>query len=168
MWNHILQYQNIQLQIRSELNRTWHKEPLLRPPGKWRVIEWRKLRCKSNRAKYNKKNKYMSCMWLWVTFMNTRLLGRFTAPIFNLYCEHFLFVYMVKQEQKKFADFSKLNEFLKFWWSINLSWGHVRSHAKFNPIGSAILTFIGYKQRNEHPDKQNIFIEEEEDLVFLT
>ena len=26
----------------------------------------------------------------------------------------------------------------------------------FNPIGSAILMFIGYKRTNRHPDKQNI------------
>jgi len=28
------------------------------------------------------------------------------------------------------------------------------------PIGSAVLTFIGYKQTNRHPDKPNLYIEE--------
>jgi len=27
-------------------------------------------------------------------------------------------------------------------------------------IGSAVLTFIGYKQTNKHPDKTNLYIEE--------
>ena len=33
----------------------------------------------------------------------TRLLGRF-APIFYFNCEHFLFVYIVKQKQKNSVD----------------------------------------------------------------
>ena len=36
----------------------------------------------------------------------TRLLGRL-APIFHSNCEHFLFVYIVKRNKKKFADFIK-------------------------------------------------------------
>ena len=27
------------------------------------------------------------------------------------------------------------------------------------PIGLAVLTFIGYKQTNRHPDKQNLYID---------
>jgi len=33
-------------------------------------------------------------------FKHTRLSGRF-APIFHVNCEHFLFEYIVKQEQRK-------------------------------------------------------------------
>ena len=39
--------------------------------------------------------------------------------------------------------------------AINLPWGHVRSHTKFRLIGSAVLTFIGYKQT----DKLNLNID---------
>ena len=53
-----------------------------------------------------------------LNFIETRLLGRF-APIFFFYCEHFLFLYIVKQKtkkvrrfykKKKFRGFSKFNE----------------------------------------------------------
>ena len=54
----------------------------------------------------------------------TRLLGRL-APIFYFNCEHFIFVYTVKQNQKKFADFiKKISWIFKFnknricWWQI--------------------------------------------------
>ena len=29
------------------------------------------------------------------------------------------------------------------------------------PIGSAVFTFIGYKQTNRHPDKPNLYIDEQ-------
>ena len=45
-------------------------------------------------------------------------------------------------------------EFLKFWSFINLPWGHWGPIQIFSPIGSAVLTFIGYKQT----DKQSIYI----------
>ncbi len=46
--------------------------------------------------------------------MSTRLLGRFTA-IFYFNCEHFLFVYTVKQQLKqKFADLKKIVDFQNF------------------------------------------------------
>ena len=35
---------------------------------------------------------------------------------------------------------------------------HVRSHKKLGPIGSAVLTFIGYKQTDKHHDRQAKFI----------
>ena len=34
------------------------------------------------------------------------------------------------------------------------------------PIGSAVLTFIGQKQTNEHPDKQSIYIEVKKEKDF--
>ena len=44
----------------------------------------------------------------------TRLLGRF-APIFDLNCEHILFVYILKQKQKKVHKFhKKIGGFWKF------------------------------------------------------
>ena len=58
---------------------------------------------------------------------NTRSLGRF-APIFYFNCERFLFVYIVKQK----SNFVR-GKYLKIRSSINLSWGHVRSHEKFGP-----------------------------------
>ena len=32
-------------------------------------------------------------------------------------------------------------------------------HKKIGPIGSAVLTFIGYKQTNKQTDKSNIYID---------
>ena len=32
--------------------------------------------------------------------------------------------------------------------------GHIKSYTKFGPIGSAVLTFIGYKQTNKQTDRQ--------------
>ena len=45
-------------------------------------------------------------------FISTRLLGRF-APIFYFNCEHVLFVYILKQRRKKFADFQEFKFFTK-------------------------------------------------------
>jgi len=74
----------------------------------------------------------LHCTWL-KDFSFTRLLGRFT-PIFYLNCEHVLFVYILKQRRKNFADLKKKA-----------------------PIGSAVLTFIGYKQTNRQTDRQAKF-----------
>ena len=77
--------------------------------------------------------------------MYTRLVGRF-ALIFYFYCEHVLFL-NIKNQRKKFADcnqkFRGFSWFLKikFWLrqilkvcsSINLPWGHTRSHTKVWP-----------------------------------
>ena len=38
--------------------------------------------------------------------------------------------------------------------SINLHWDHVSSHKNLGPIGSAVLTLIGYKQTSKQTDKQ--------------
>ena len=43
---------------------------------------------------------------------------------------------------------------MKILTSINLPWGHARSHKNVGPIGLAVLTFIGYK----HTDKQAKFM----------
>ena len=43
-----------------------------------------------------------------IHLLKTRLLGWF-VPIFYFNCEHFFFVYIVKQKPKKFADFIKKN-----------------------------------------------------------
>ena len=40
-----------------------------------------------------------------------------------------------------------------FLWFINLSLSHVMSNKNLSPIGSAVLTFVGYKQANTHTDK---------------
>ena len=64
-------------------------------------------------------------------------------------CENVLLVYIVKLKQTKYIkDFIAkfrwfsiflwksnfvLGQFLQFWSSMNLSWGHVRSHTKFSP-----------------------------------
>ena len=40
-----------------------------------------------------------------------------------------------------------------------LGWGHVRSHKNFCPIGSAVLTFIEYKQTDKQTDKPNLYID---------
>ena len=69
-------------------------------------------------------------------YIYTRLLGRF-APIFYLNCEHVLFVYVLKQRKKIFADFIKK-----------------RCGCPTQNLGSAVLTFIGYKQT----DRQAKFI----------
>ena len=54
-------------------------------------------------------------------------------------------------------NFTKLKtfktHFLKFLSFVNLPCGHVMSYKKFGPIGSAVLTFIGYKQTNRQADK---------------
>ena len=59
-----------------------------------------------------------------------------------------------------FLNFQKSNfaigKFLKFRSSINLTRGHVISHTKFRSIGSAVLTFIGYKQTNTQTSKVDI------------
>ena len=73
-----------------------------------------------------------------------RVLGRF-APIFYFNCEHFLFMYIVKQKQtnkfyKNNRVFSKFSE-IKICYSlifenlssINLPWGHARTHKKIGP-----------------------------------
>ena len=67
-----------------------------------------------------------------------------------------------KTKTKNFADFQNFQKknfdggkFLKIWSSLNLPWGHARSHKKVGPIGSAVLTFIRYK----HTDKLNLYIQ---------
>ena len=44
----------------------------------------------------------------------TEAFGCF-APIFSFNCEHFLFVYIMKQKQKKFADLQKISGFSNFY-----------------------------------------------------
>ena len=39
---------------------------------------------------------------------------------------------------------------------MNVPWGHVRSQTKFGPIGSAVLTFKGYKRTDSTTDFKNI------------
>ena len=36
--------------------------------------------------------------------------------------------------------------YYEHWASTNLPWGHMRTHKKMGPIGSAAFTFIGYKK----------------------
>ena len=73
----------------------------------------------------------------------------------------------VRESYQKIVDFQNLMkiEFCqRLFFAIltihNLPWGHVRSHKKnLCPIGSAVLTFIGYKQTDRHHDKQRIYIQ---------
>ena len=51
-----------------------------------------------------------------------------------------------------------LEAFLKIGSFKNLSWGQVRSHKNVSSIGSAVLTFIGYKQADTQTDKQCMYI----------
>ena len=96
------------------------------------------------------------------------LLGRF---YFN--CEHFLFVFCKSKTKqkccgyyKKVVDFQNLkksnfvrSKFLKIGLFENFPWGQVRSHKNLGSIGSAVLTFIGYKQADTQTDKQCINID---------
>ena len=101
---------------------------------------------------------------------DTRLLGCF-APIFYFIWGHVLIVTLKNKEKnisrillKSFADFQDLknfyknkktfkHKFLRFLSFINLPWGPWAG-----PIGSAVLTFIGYKQKNKQTDRQAKFI----------
>ncbi len=68
----------------------------------------------------------------------------------------------MKNQRKNFVDFQNYqksnivrSKFKKIQSYKNLPWGHVRSHKKLGPIGSVVLTFIGYKQtKNRQEDKQ--------------
>ena len=67
------------------------------------------------------------------------------APILYLNCEHVLFVSILKQRRKKRIKifFTKL----KTLWSSDVP-------KNLGPIGSAVLTFIGYKQTNRQTNTQ--------------
>jgi len=102
------------------------------------------------------------------TIYITRNSRRF-APIFYLNCEHVLFVYILKQRRKKIADFQEFKfftklktlkaNFLRCLSFINLPCGHMMSHKNLGPIGSAVFTFIGYKQTDTQTDKPNLYID---------
>ena len=103
----------------------------------------------------------------------SRLSGRF-ASILYFNCEHFLFVYIVKQEQKKFADlilknrgFSKLNgnrillEAIYYFDHPNLPLVYVRSHTKFGPDWFSRFDVYWIQtniQTNKQTDRQAKFI----------
>ena len=86
--------------------------------------------------------------------MITKLSGRFVS-IFYFNCENFLFVYIVKQKD------SRILFGANFWYFDHLyifhgdRWSHTKN---LDPIGSAVLTFIGYKGTDKHTDKQSTFI----------
>ena len=50
--------------------------------------------------------------------------------VLNNFCGFFFSNWRIKK--RKIPTFSS-NICLKFWWSINLPWGHERSHTKFGP-----------------------------------
>ena len=88
------------------------------------------------------------------------------APIFYFICEHFLFVNIVKQKQtkiswifKKFLSNFVRGTFLKIRSSKNLPCT-LGCTKKLDPIGSAVLTYIEYKQ-TEHLDMQSLYIDVE-------
>jgi len=80
-------------------------------------------------------------------------IGRFVSIIcFN--CEHC--IHCKTKTNKNLVDFQNFQKsnfvrgkFLKIWSSINLPWGQARPQNKFGSIGSAVLTFTGYKQTNK-------------------
>ena len=45
-----------------------------------------------------------------------------------------------------------------------VKWGHTQN---FDPIGPTVLTFIGYKQTNKHPDTQSIYINIDCNILFV-
>ncbi len=60
-------------------------------------------------------------------------------------------------EMDKFLDLWNLNPILMFHKPIPMvMWGPTQN---LGLIGSAVLTFIGYKQTNKHPDKPNLYID---------
>ena len=90
----------------------------------------------------------------------TRLLGRF-ALIFYFNFKHFLFVYIVKQKQKKLADFIK--NFVDFenlleieFWLKQIFETLIIHEPSLGScrIGSAVLTFIGHQRTDRHPNRQ--------------
>ena len=84
------------------------------------------------------------------TIWNTRRLGRF-APIFSLYS--------IIQKEKKFAEFIIFfRPFSKFYKNKKPLNTNFKNFDRLGPIGSAVLTFIGYKQTDTHPDKLNSYI----------
>ena len=95
----------------------------------------------------------------------TRILGRF-ALIFYLNCDHVLFVYILKQRRKNFADFQELNFFTKlktfktlflFLSFITLPCDHVMSHKKFEPDRFSRFD-VYWIQTNGQTDRQAKFI----------
>ena len=88
------------------------------------------------------------------------------APILQFNCEHVLFVYILKQNKKQLVDFNKkfrgFSEFskIKFCWRQifkiliihkplsfpRATWGPTQN---LGLIGSAVLTFFGYKQTDK-------------------
>jgi len=84
-------------------------------------------------------------------------------PISSISILNIFSLYKLKKKSNKVRGFYKKNRgFSKFienkiFWRLvfeiliiqNLHYEHVRSHTKFGPIGSAVLTFIGYKHANK-------------------
>ena len=76
-------------------------------------------------------------MFMKILFVYLNVL--FKTRLFYFNCEHFLFVYIVnKNKQKIFTDFIKNNRGFP-----RVTWGTTHN---LGPIGSAVLTFIGYKR----------------------
>ena len=55
-----------------------------------------------------------------------------------------------------FKNRNLLRQFFSILNSIDLHWGTTKN---VDPIGSAVLTFIGYKQRNKHSYRFNVIID---------
>ena len=84
-------------------------------------------------------------------------------PIFYFNCEHFLFVYIVKQKQtKNFLDFQKSNfegnKIIKFSSSINFSWKHMRYHKKFGPDRFSRFDIYSIQTNKQYLYKLLLFI----------
>ena len=89
------------------------------------------------------------CGHSWVTERYLRLKYR---KKFNIFLKNFKYIFF----NSNAGLFSKS--------SINLPWGHEKSHKNLGPIGSAVLTF--YKQTDTQTSKEYIHIKSRFNNIF--
>ena len=96
---------------------------------------------------------HQAFMALRVRLLNQLLIVALSGSIFSLYSKKRFTDFIIF-----FCGFSKFykitrfeDNFFKFLATVNLPRGNARSHIKF---GSAVLTFIGYKQTERQINKQ--------------
>ena len=106
---------------------------------------------------------HQAFMALRVRLLNQLLIVALSGSIFSLYSKKRFTDFIIF-----FCGFSKFykitrfeDNYLKFSATINLPWGHARSHIKFGPnFGLAVLTFNGYTNghTNRLPDNRTTFM----------
>ena len=93
-----------------------------------------------------------------------KIFQMFLYKSFRALCPHLIFLFRPFSLCLKFSKIDE-NRILKeanFWNLDHLQtyhrvmWGPLQN---LGPIGSAFMTFIGYKQTNRHPNKQSIYID---------